>query len=139
VTTDYAARVARLTALRGVKIKELSVPHIVRLVKESGARSDAQIVETVTRLMGTKEKAVHFEHIKGLEPNGYRDGPTKRLEAGNAIADQKRADAKRAPGMKLTEKQRAEIAKFGKGHGWALANQAFADAQSYEDDSNVDE
>jgi hypothetical protein len=138
VSTDYAARVARLTALRGVKIKELSAPHIVRLLKESGARSDSHIMEGIVRLMGIKEKAVHFESIKGLEPNGYRDGPTKRLETGNAIAEQKRAAAKPAL-VKLTDKQKAEIAKFGKGHGWALANQAFADAKEFEDDSNVDE
>jgi hypothetical protein len=138
LSTDYAARVARLTALRGVKIKDLSVPHIVRLLKESGARSDSQIMEGVARLMGSKEKAMHFEHVKRPESNGYRDGPTKRLETGNAIAEQKRAAAKPAP-VKLTDKQKAEIAKFGKGHGWSLANKAFADAQSYEDESNEDE
>lgn len=139
MNSDFDARVRRVAAMHGIGVKPDSIPHVVRLVRESGAQTDAAICEAITRLVAVKEEAVHFT-LKRPEPNQpYRDGATQRLELGNAIADQKRADAKTASAMKLTPEDRDRIRRWGGSYGLELANKAFANAKPFIDEATDDE
>lgn len=133
---EYGARVARIAALHCVGVRELSLPHIARLVKESGADTDIKIFEAVARLV--KKEPQHFD-LRGPRPTGTRADATARLNLGNAMAAQK--EAKVAP-PKVSPEEKERIRKWGAGYGLAVSNREAAartEAPAFVTEANDDE